>query len=254
MGIIDIVVILLTLIFILIGFKKGFFKQLLSFANWFLALIVSMFLVKPFTELISKTPVHGAVNNRIVAWIATKGPEFSQEYIAGAGSEQISEAISEGLNLPKFIADLVANGINFDVPDGTTIADILAPSITHIVLYFISYLILFFGLMIILKITLSFFDKLFDKGVLGAVNQVFGGVLGAVKAFIIVSVAILILSIVGNLIPSVHDFLVSDLKLDEDKFRLSKLIYEYNPLIELFKGFISFENILDFLTLNLIIT
>ena len=47
------------------------------------------------------------------------------------------------LSLPKFIAEIIAKGINFDVPDGTTLADILSPAIGSIIMTVISFVILF---------------------------------------------------------------------------------------------------------------
>lgn len=48
MGIIDIAIIAIILLFLLIGFFKGFMKQILSTANWLLALVGAFFACKTY--------------------------------------------------------------------------------------------------------------------------------------------------------------------------------------------------------------
>lgn len=248
---IDIAIYILLLIMIIIGFSKGFFKQILSVANWLVSLIVAIVFVKPFSGLMAKTTLQTTINGKVAEWIASKGAIFQVPYDASSGNAQISEAISESLSLPKFIAEIIAKGINFDVPDGTTLADILSPAIGSIIMTVISFVILFIGALIIIKIVINLLHVVFDRGVLGIVNKLLGAVLGLVKGLVLVSLAMLLVSILSGVVPSLNEFLITDLKLGEESFSIGKYFYEHNPLVELFRGSFRFDNILNNMNLNL---
>jgi uncharacterized membrane protein required for colicin V production len=249
MGKIDIAIYLLILVLVIIGFARGFFKQVLSTANWLVSLILAIVLVKPFSGLMQKTALQGTINNTIETWISSKDI-LNIAYDPSSGNAQISEAISEVLKLPKFIADIIAKGINFDVPAGTTLAQVITPSIGVIVMTVISFLILFIGLIIILQIIIRFLNVVFDRGILGIFNKILGAVLGLAKGFIIVCLAMLLVSILSGVIPSLNEFLINDLKLGQEGFSIGKYFYENNPLVAFFKGSFSFDNILDNLNID----
>lgn len=249
MGIIDIVIYILLLAMIIIGFSKGFFKQILSAANWLVSLILAILLVKPFSSLMGKTALQVSINSKVTAWVASKGDLFTMPYDPSSGNAQISEAISEHLKLPKFIADMIASGIKFDVPDGTTLADLLGPAIGIIIMGILSFIILFIIFLIIIKIIVNLLNIVFDRGVLGLVNKLLGAALGLVKGLIIVSLAMLLVSVLSGVLPAVNEFLVSDLKLGTDSFSIGKYFYEKNPLVELFKGSFSFDSVTQYLKL-----
>lgn len=246
---IDIGIYLLLLLMFLIGFSKGFIKQILSIANWFASLILAVLFVKPFSGLMAKTTLQTTINEKVISWIVSKGAIFQIPYDSSNGNAQISEAISEGLKLPKFIADIIAKGINFDVPDGTTLADILGPAIGSLIMTVISFFIIFIGSLIVIKIVISILDLVFDKGVLGLVNRLLGASLGLVKGLILVSLAMLFISILSGVIPSLNQFLINDLRLGEESFSIGKFFYEHNPIVELFKGSFKFDNIFGSLNL-----
>lgn len=242
MGKIDIAIIIIALLFALIGLKKGFFKQLLSTANWFVSLILAFVLVKPVTNLLSDTNMAMSINTKIADWLATKGAVFTTPYDPSQ-PDAMSEAITEILSLPKFIADLIVNNLNLDVPSGTTLGDYLTPVFGHIILTVISFAILFLGMFIVIKIIARLLDKLFKGGILGVFNKILGVILGLGKAFILVSVVMLVLSMISPLITSLNDFLISDLKLTEAGFGIGKYFYEENPMKLILKGTIDFDNI-----------
>ena len=250
MGKIDIAIYLLILVLLLIGYFKGFFKQILTTANWLVSLVLAIILVKPFSLLMQKTTLQATINTKIGEWVASKGDIFNIAYDPSSGNAQISEAINESLKLPKFIADLIAGGISFDVPAGTTLVDVIAPAIGVIVMTVISFIILFVGLFIVLQIVIKILNIVFDRGVLGIFNKVLGALLGLVKGVILVSLIMLLVSILSGVIPSLNEFVIVDLKLGQEGFSIGKYFYEQNPLIELFKGSFSFDGILEYLNIE----
>ena len=78
MGIIDIVIIVLFLFFMIIGFLKGFLKQIFSTFGWIVALIAATLLSKPAGNIIHSTSAGINLNSMVFEWIASKGETFTQ--------------------------------------------------------------------------------------------------------------------------------------------------------------------------------
>jgi len=244
MGKIDLVIYILILLFTLIGYSKGFMKQVLSTANWLVALIGAFVFVKPFSSLMLKTTLSTNVNNNIADWISTKGPSFSVLFDNDNATSQLTDAIGD-LGLPKFISSIIANQVDFsEIAESITLAEVLAPSIGNIVMNIISFVLLFFILFVLLKLIIALVNIVFEGGVLGIFNRLLGGALGFLKAALFISILMLVLSILSGVIPSINQFIVADLGLDSDGFSIGKYFYESNPLIRLIKGSFSFEEIL----------
>jgi uncharacterized membrane protein required for colicin V production len=243
MGKIDIAIIIITLLFLLIGFFKGFVKQLLSTANWLVALIGSFLLVKPVTSLLSGS-LGQTINTKILDWISTKGEIFSLQM--GTLEEGQFTSGLEALGLPGFIADIFSKlFVSGDLDASLTFGEALSRGIGNIVLTIILFVILFIILMIILKILTNILSNLFDSGVLGIVNKLLGGALGLVKAIVLISGAMLLASAIAGIIPSVQDFLTVDLNLGSTGFGIGKYIYENNPLLAILNGSFNFKDILN---------
>jgi uncharacterized membrane protein required for colicin V production len=243
MGKIDLAIIALALLFMLFGFIKGFVKGILSTANWLLSLVAPFLLTKPVAGLLMKTSIYISINGKVAAWIAAKGAAFNQPFDYTGYKEQLTNAISE-LGLPKFIASLISDGINIsDAPADLTLAEVLAPAFSNIIVTMLAVIIIILFFMIVFKIIISLIGKLFNKGVLGTVNRILGAGLGLVKAYIFVSIIMLLTSALSGIIPALNDFVAADLNLGSDGFGIGKYFYESNPLIEMFKGTFSFDKI-----------
>lgn len=243
MGKIDWIILCFTLFFVFLGFIKGFIKGVLSTANWLVSLLAPYFLAKPTARLLMKTSLYSNINLKVADWIASKGNTFSQPFDYVNYKDQLAEAIGE-LGLPRFIASLISGGINLnDAPAGMTLADVLAPAFSNIIITVIAAIVIFFLFLIFFKIIISLIDRVFKKGILGVVNRSLGAALGLVKAVIIVSVLMLLLSALSGVISSLNEFLVKDLHLESSGFGIGKFFYQQNPLIALFKKTFSFDNI-----------
>jgi uncharacterized membrane protein required for colicin V production len=244
MGTIDLIIIGIIGLFLIIGIAKGFMKQILSAANWLIALIGSFLLIKPVSALVAQTALKATINTKVGDWIASKGALFSTTISTGQASQQLTEAISE-LGLPEFIAKAIVGGLDLSSVEGSTLAEVLAPTIGNIILTVLTFLALFILLMIICKVVFRLLNKVFDSGVLGVVNRILGAALGLVKGAVLVSLAMLLVSALSGLIPSLNDFLTADLRLGTEGFGIGKYFYENNPIMALIKGSFNFKDILE---------
>ena len=73
MGKIDIAILIILGIFAIIGFAKGFIRQVLCFANLLVALFLAFVAVKPVSVFLSGTKLAPLINEKVVEFLASKG-------------------------------------------------------------------------------------------------------------------------------------------------------------------------------------
>lgn len=241
MGKFDLLVIALIGILMLFGFGKGFVKQVLSTANWLIALILAFLFVKPVSGQMLTTALANNVNTKVTDWIGKNGEAFNAAFESANATEQLTDAISQ-LGLPKFIASIIAKGIPLgEIDPGTTLAQVLAPSISNIIVTIITFIGLFLIIFIALKILISLINGLFKGKVLGFVNRLLGAGLGFIKGGIIVCLIMLLASVLASVIPSINEMIANDFA--NSSLGIGEYFYENNPLIKIIEGSFSFDNI-----------
>lgn len=240
MGKIDLAILILVGIFTLFGFFRGFVKQIMSAASWLVSLVAASFLTKPVSPYVASSAIGTAVTGKVTAWI-TDLATFNLPFDPANSTEQLSEAIT-GMGLPKFIADIIAQNIDLAaVPASISLADVLVPTISKVLITIATFLILFISAFILFKIIGSLLNKLFSGKILGFVNKIFGAVLGLAKGALIVCVIMLLMSTVAGTIPAINDFLAADFEIGG--IGIGEYIYENNPLIQLIEGSFNFDDL-----------
>ncbi|MGD9605474.1 MAG: CvpA family protein [Bacilli bacterium] len=241
MGKIELVILIVVGLFTLFGFFRGFVKQLMSAASWLVSLVGAFLLTEKVSVFVKGSSIGDQIVAKVTSWIAGF-PTFNIPFDASNATEQLSTAIAE-LGLPKFIADAIAKGVDFtSVPTTFSLAEVLSPSISSVIITIVTFIGLFIAIFILFKILSHFLNRLFSGKVLGFVNKILGGALGLVKAALIVSVLMLVLSTAAGMISSVNDFVVADLA-SPGGFGIAKYMYESNPLVSLIEGSFSFDNL-----------
>jgi len=216
-------------------------KQVISMASWLVSLVGAFLLTKRASTWLSASRIGERINTKITAWIATF-PVFNVPFEAEHANEQLRDAITE-LGLPKFIAELIAKGVDFStVPNNFTLAEVLSPSITSVFITIITFIALLIMIFIVFKILGHFLNKLFSGKGLGLVNKILGSVLGLLKAALIVCVLMLVISAVAGMIPKVNAWVLADLATPGG-LGMAKYIYESNPLVTLIEGSFNFDNL-----------
>ncbi len=236
MGIVDIIIIVAFVLFILIGIIKGMFKQLLGTCALFVAMILAFLLCKPVSAKLYTADLGQNITNSITTWVEKKGEIFTQN-ISESNDEMISDALSE-VGIPKFLHKVIINEA-VDQIDSMNLGEYIGTKLAHLALVCISYIALFIILFIVLKILSVILGKVLHKiPVVAMLDRILGGVMGFVKAFVVVSVAMILLSFLASVISSVNDFVVSDMRLNEEGFRLAKFFYANNPLLIILSKYI----------------
>lgn len=230
MVLMDFIIIGIVLLSLLIGFKKGFFKQLMGFAAILLAVLGARLLTPLTANFVATTAINQTIDDKIVNWLEAKNGIFTTVMTADPTAEELEQAMTE-TGLPGFIVNAIAKYFNIEVPVGEskTFAQLLSPEITRIIVVVISFIALIIVLWLVFFILAKILNKLFSSGVLGVLNRLLGGGLGLVKSVLTVSLILLGLTALAGLVPAVNEFLVGQLD-KAGSVSVFKMLYENNPI------------------------
>ena len=232
-GLIDVIIIVLTLIMGIVGYKKGFLKKAIGLVSFFVALIVSIVFCKQFAGLLKEHDIiYGGLYDKVEYKISSIEGIENLDY-----APDMSETIQEATELPKFIADFLANKITANTSSAevisklsTAIADVLMVVVSAILLFFI----VFFGALILKLIVHILRGNAIIKCVDGIIGIVF--YVCIFLLFVYSVFAIFKAFADKEFFTPVQNFLLTDMMLDNpDKFRISKYLYEHNVVYSVFE-------------------
>lgn len=230
--ILDVAVILLFVLAIFIGYKRGFVKSIVRVVGCLLALVIAGSL---------SSVVAGGIYDAFLADTVT-------DQIAGQIPAADTASIKEGLSavmdkLPQSVVNALGN-YNLDSPDaivdsleGTLTGDVhqiaatlsekVVRPIAVLLLSMVCFFVLFILLVIVVLILAHVIGKVFKLPGLKQINGVLGAVLGVVEGVLWVLVAVTIVHFVALSSPA--DALISQASLDNSL--LVKHLDAINPVV-----------------------
>ena len=246
MGKIDIIILIILGVFALIGFAKGFIRQVLSFANLLVAIILAFVTVKPVSVFLSDTKLAPFIHEKVVEFLASKGEIFTTPIPNDATNETLVPILDQ-LGLPGFIDKILLNLITIDeTAYGLTFSEVLAQKIVPTLLIVISFIALVLVIFIVMKILIHFIDSFVKKSkAVSGINKLLGLALGFAKAIVIVSLLMLALSALGGLFPAINEFMIADMKIGIEGYGIGKFIYEKNTVLWVFDNYIDLNKIIE---------
>jgi uncharacterized membrane protein required for colicin V production len=238
-GVIDIVIVVSVVMFAAIGWKQGFLVKIVEMVRGLFGLLASIILARPFSTVLSGW-FGDALTLKVYDYLLSRSAIFATSFTYENRVATVEQAF-EGMNLPAFIIEGIANAINIESMQ-STLVDTLTPIITNLALLVISFIILFFGSMIVFVI-LKLLAKVVTKlPVIKQVDQVLGVLFGLVKITAIIFILLFILGLLMT-IPAIDgaigDFVAADMLLNEEGFRLSKWLYDNNLLKQIINVFVT---------------
>lgn len=188
MTILDLILPIIILIGLLLGYKKGFFETVTKPLKLVFALCLTILLAAPIINTWTRPFFAGKVEGWMFSSMMEQCPDIT------------SETASESLpSLIKLMANLF--NVDFSVTDGansaeaviSAIAKEMALPVGNLIAVIVTYVALFIVSLILTKIILAILNALVKKGLLGRINKflglLFGGMLGAILACIVASIA-----------------------------------------------------------------
>ncbi|MBQ4159363.1 MAG: CvpA family protein [Clostridia bacterium] len=193
--ILDIIVLILILLCVIRGIRRGAVRTAFSLFSFIIALILTFMFASPFAQFIEKQPwgmemhqsIEGSLTDKIDAILEKEESETTNT----------TESILNTLLVPEFMknslllkSDFVVR--NADVPASEAVADALASAYVKA----ISSVVLFILLLLLLRILRIICEQLFKLPLLKDVNRIVGAAAGLVNGIFI---AYLLLSAISAL-------------------------------------------------------
>lgn len=230
MGIIDGVILLLFLVFMIIGFFKGFLKQVFSTLGWIIALIAATLLSKPIGNALFQTNLGIGINGSIYNWISSRGELFTTP-VPQLTDQYLNEALSD-LGVPTIINNLILKVVDFSAYQDMSIAEIVSPKLASFLFISISFVVVYLVVFLFSKLMAAIAKKIVRGSALGFFDGLLGAAWCGVKVSIFVSLAMLLLSFVTTLPfgAPVAEWISNDMRLVEEGFGIAKFFYEFNPI------------------------
>ncbi len=228
-GILDILIVFFLLIACIIGYKKGFLKKAIGLVSFLVALIVAFVFCSQLAGLLKQYDViYPSIYESVFENVSS-----SQAFM---NPDATVADVLKGMDVPGFIADLLAKAIGENI-GVAQMAESISTYITDMAMNAICFLILLVGVFIVAFILKIIANVLRGNFIIRFVDGLLGMALYACIFLVVVYLVFMILrySMDASWFAGAKSFLTVDMKLDEpDVFRLSKYIYEHNVLYNIF--------------------
>lgn len=238
-GLLDIIIVFFGLVFIVLGYKKGFIKKILSVVGFLAIAILGFVYCKQLASfLIEKEFIYPSIYNPI------------QERLLAA-------SLKEGLTADSTLVDFLTVGLEIPAPISELFSKVLNVSgsieemcmaisqyLSNIAMNVISFVMIVVGvsiLVLILKIITNVMRKV---KLVRIIDGTLGAALYLTFFLLLVYVCFTVIQIVmdKSWFLEAKNFLIIDMQLpvdgEETPFRLSRFIYENNILYKLIEMFI----------------
>lgn len=229
--ILDLIFIALAVVMIILGAKKGLIKALLDGLSTIASGIIAYVLATPVAKVIYDVFVRGIVKSEFLKGLDDSGTDF------GSISEKVNALVNElpegALNIAsKFGFDVngaISNVVSSAPDSNESLVETLMTNIGDNIFLKITEAVTMFALFIVVSIALTFVIRLLNKvvkklPVVKQANKLAGGLLGLVKAVVIIFVISTVLVFVQNeeLAPMINSSVIL------------KVVNDINPLLNIF--------------------
>ncbi len=221
-GIIDIVIILIGILMIIIGYKKGFMNKALSIVG---AIVLFAFAIFYSSQLAGVFKSSGLIYNGLyTSFLGKIEPNLNDSFAV---------TLEKGFGIPSFLATILS--FLMGNPAKGLTAEEYADIVATKTVVLISFLILFIGGIIILIILKAITKSLREQQVIKVIDGIFGIFLYlTIYAAVILLFFFIIDIIYKNTTGGFHDWLAVDLALnDPSKFRIGKYFFENNFFVQI---------------------
>lgn len=175
-----IVIVLATLA----GAKRGLVKTILSFASFFLSMVIVLFIRQPVAEFVkSQTGIYTTIENGISSFVEEKTEALK------AGQANAVDAVIDSLNLPDLLKNALKESNSKAVYEQKGIqsaAVYIAEWLTGLAFQAVCYVISFVLVWILLRIVTGLLSGIVRLPVLHQIDCLAGGVCGLFIALILI--------------------------------------------------------------------
>lgn len=220
-----IVILLILLLFIWMGYRRGFIREIVSFFFVFLSLSLA-WAINPYINdfLISETPVYSTIQETCMDFVQKQSGNLENE------TESSSQFI-DGLNLPEVLRKNIEknnNTENYAELSVNTLTEYVSGYLARTIVNGLSYVLAYILATIGIRIVVYILNLIAGLPILKTANKLTGGLVGFVKGLVFIWILFLILTVLCS-----TEIGKTSLELIE-KDSLLSVIYQYDPLIQIF--------------------
>lgn len=220
-----IVILLILILFIWMGYRRGFIREIVSFFFVFLSLSLA-WAINPYINdfLISETPVYSTIQETCTDFVQKQSSNLENEM-------ESSSQFIDGLNLPEILRKNIEknnNTENYAELSVNTLTEYVSGYLARTIVNGLSYVLAYILATIGIRIVVYILNLIAGLPILKTANKLTGGLVGFVKGLVFIWILFLILTVLCS-----TEIGKTSLELIE-KDSLLSVIYQYDPLIQIF--------------------
>lgn len=220
-----IVILLILILFIWMGYRRGFIREIVSFFFVFLSLSLA-WAINPYINdfLISETPVYSTIQETCTDFVQKQSSDLENEM-------ESSSQFIDGLNLPEILRKNIEknnNTENYAELSVNTLTEYVSGYLARTIVNGLSYVLAYILATIGIRIVVYILNLIAGLPILKTANKLTGGLVGFVKGLVFIWILFLILTVLCS-----TEIGKTSLELIE-KDSLLSVIYQYDPLVQIF--------------------
>ena len=220
-----IVILLILILFIWMGYRRGFIREIVSFFFVFLSLSLA-WAINPYINdfLISETPVYSTIQETCTDFVQKQSSDLENEM-------ESSSQFIDGLNLPEILRKNIEknnNTENYAELSVNTLTEYVSGYLARTIVNGLSYVLAYILATIGIRIVVYILNLIAGLPILKTANKLTGGLVGFVKGLVFIWILFLILTVLCS-----TEIGKTSLELIE-KDSLLSVIYQYDPSIQIF--------------------
>lgn len=199
----DGLVIIIFLLAVLLGYRRGFFKSIIQLTGCLAAILIASGLSTPLASGIYNQFISGSVQKHIQSQIEKTGKESVETALDGV-LEDLPDSVVNALTMfdlgtAQQIKDKLSGSLEGDIVKiSRSVEDKIVRPAAVSLLRIVCLFILFVIFMILVGIVASMVGRLFKLPVLRQADGTLGGLLGAVQGFVLVLVAVTVMGLIAS--------------------------------------------------------
>lgn len=235
-GIIDIVLIAITVLIMLIGLKRGIVKQLTGGITFISSIVITIFVYKYVANYILTSELFFNINEKFYGLVASNADaDAINATIETAGVDGV-KAVLSAMKIPGLVHNMFTKALAETIVSNPsmTVGDYVANAFSTKAIIIGSFILTFIASIIVVAILVHLLRKIADLPGIKVLDRLLGMVFSLVKWAVVVCVLLYLVTLVYK-IPSIGDivktFMTTQLALDDDtQMSITKWIYLNNPI------------------------
>ena len=177
--IVDVLISAILIAGMIIGVKYGFFLTAAKPFKWIVAIVIAFTTCNSFANTVVEPIIEHPITNQLSDYLADKCDTLT--------AENIEDELPTVLKLAAKIVDVDLDSLEGESGEEiiSQILEKLAAPVVHFFAVILSFIFLYFASKILLSLVICILNKVFEHGVLGACNRIFGFIFCGSIAFVI---------------------------------------------------------------------